>query len=705
MSSSRCRPVVFALLAAGCGSSSSEKVDAGHRRYCDAYCADSKQQLPGPARDSGENDGSTPTPDGLNYQKNSDLGPPVDSYVQPSPLDGAPFDTERSSVDTGSGLRGDSGAIGGSGGGNGGSGGSAGGGGTGGSSFADARGDTSDTMVDAPVDAPVDSGHDAVDSPPDVVRLDQALADVQPEVSSILDLASPDLADAGPPDALIPSDAAADMVVALDSASPTTCSAAQPDYAQVWPQGLQGAAYGSDGSLWTVGYFTRPFTIAGKSAAYTGQAFGADADTYLAKLDPVSGAPTVLQAFGQNAGSSGSTRRPASIAVAANGRVGIVGTFSSEIDFTALDSIGTVTAGNPDGLTGSAGLDYLVSSTTTNYWGIFDGTAAPVKNHRVDVGNGTLFSVATNATDSAFAICGKTSKLVPPSTSATGLLMGANSYGGGMDIVVAKIDTSGSVLWGRQFGGAGDQSCQSITMDSNGDVLIAGGYSGSLQFDALPAFPTQPDITASLLYIARLASGNGAALSAKTWGASGRIIPYGIKVDADSNIVVAGSMGGDIDFGGGISIPDLGLTDAFVVKFASDLSVVWAKGFGDAAYDQQARSVGFASNGDVYVSGLFVGGMGTMNLTSYSTDNTDAFIARLAGADGAVLCPHELGNSDGSQDSNSLVVAPAAAGALVDSVTMTGQFSSKLALDGSESAILDTGSATASSSYMLRLAH
>ena len=235
---------------------------------------------------------------------------------------------------------------------------------------------------------------------------------------------------------------------------------------------------------------------------------------------------------------------------------------------------------------------------------------------------------------------------------------------------------------GAQFGGAGDQLCQSVAMDSAGNVIIAGGYNGTLQFGALAAFPTVSGSTSSLLYVATLDGVTGTPTAASTWGTAGKVSPFGITVDASNNIIVAGSLGANVSFGATAgTITDLGLTDAFVVKMsvsAPTLSPIWAKSFGDATFDQQAKSVATSSNGDVYLAGLFVGTMGAMNLSSFGNTTTDGFVAHLSGQDGSVLCAQRYGDTSGIQEVDAITVARAASGALLDNVAVGGAFTSTI---------------------------
>jgi hypothetical protein len=415
------------------------------------------------------------------------------------------------------------------------------------------------------------------------------------------------------------------------------------------------------------------------------------ADAFLAKLDPATGQATHAFAFNDV---NGNGQNAYGVAVASNGNVVVTGYFNGEIDFDDKNSDGSGPSGNP----GTAGLDFLQNASSIPYYALIDGTssgtvATPIKAHMVDVGTGALLGVGSNPTQSAFAICGKTSKVVPNwsnSGATKGVIFPTNTAvaGGGLDIVVAKIDAAtGAVIWGKQFGGASDQICESVAIDNNGDVIIAGAYTGTLNFSTTVTLPVVSDSTLGLLYVAKLSSANGTPLAAATWGSAGRSDAFALTTDASNNIVFGGSLGGNVDFGGGVSITNAGLTDAFVLKLTSTLAPVWAKAFGDAAYDQNVQSLAVGSTGDVFIGGNFKGALTGLGLTAVSNSNLAAFTAQLSSSDGsprasssAGLCAFSYGVATGAQSVNSLVVAQTATGAAGDAVLMVGGFSSTITL-------------------------
>jgi hypothetical protein len=269
-----------------------------------------------------------------------------------------------------------------------------------------------------------------------------------------------------------------------------------------------------------------------------------------------------------------------------------------------------------------------------------------------------------------------------------------------MDILVAKIDAaSGAVVWGRQFGGAGDQVCESVTVDNNGDVIIAGGYSGALAFDRV-SLPKVADLSSALLYVAKLNGTTGAAIAARAWGHTGRSNAYGLVTDSDGNIVLGGALGADIDFGSGISITNFGWTDAFVVKLTSALVPVWAKSFGDADFDQVVKAVGVSSKGDVFIGGTFQGSLGILGLTSAGKTAPDAFTAEFAAGDGATISAEAWGDGEGAQAVSTVTVARAVTGSLKNSKFIGGTFSSTIKFGATT---LNSGSPKTLASYVARL--
>jgi len=75
----------------------------------------------------------------------------------------------------------------------------------------------------------------------------------------------------------------------------------------------------------------------------------------------------------------------------------------------------------------------------------------------------------------------------------------------------------------------------------------------------------------------------------------------GVAIDGEGNVVLTGAVLGVTDFGGGDS-EGFGDDDAFVAKYASDGTYLWARRIGGPGHDV-GRAVAVAASGDVWVVG------------------------------------------------------------------------------------------------------
>ncbi len=57
---------------------------------------------------------------------------------------------------------------------------------------------------------------------------------------------------------------------------------------------------------------------------------------------------------------------------------------------------------------------------------------------------------------------------------------------GASDIFVAKLDQAGDHLWSRRFGDVNDQSAYSVAVDASQNVIVAGGFYGTVDFGGGP---------------------------------------------------------------------------------------------------------------------------------------------------------------------------------------------------------------------------
>jgi hypothetical protein len=193
--------------------------------------------------------------------------------------------------------------------------------------------------------------------------------------------------------------------------------------------------------------------------------------------------------------------------------------------------------------------------------------------------------------------------------------------------VGALFGMPGQALWVQQFGNEGEDVGHALAVDSDGNLITMGGFSGTVLFDGM-------GLTAaggSDIYVAKLSSSTGKVIWAKRFGGTGDDFGLAVALDAANNIYVAGTFQGSADFGGGL-IQSAGGSDAVVLKLSSEGNYVWANPIGGQGFDL-VNAISVRDN-RVAVAGDFRNSMVVNGTTLTSAGDRDAFVARLT-TDGA----------------------------------------------------------------------
>jgi hypothetical protein len=176
------------------------------------------------------------------------------------------------------------------------------------------------------------------------------------------------------------------------------------------------------------------------------------------------------------------------------------------------------------------------------------------------------------------------------------------------DGFVAKIHSSGtSLVYCGYIGGAGEDSCSGIAVDSSGNAYVTGNTGSSED-----TFPVKvgPDLTYNGdgdVYVAKInSSGTNLVYCGYIGGPSGEAWPW-IAVDGSGNAYVSGTtentqatfpvtVGPDLTFNGGGR-------DAFVAKVNSSGKALVYCGYIGGAGDDDAGEVAVDNSGNAYVIG------------------------------------------------------------------------------------------------------
>jgi hypothetical protein len=200
----------------------------------------------------------------------------------------------------------------------------------------------------------------------------------------------------------------------------------------------------------------------------------------------------------------------------------------------------------------------------------------------------------------------------------------------------------GALLWAKRFGDVGDQHVNGIAADAAGNVLVAGTFSGSIDFGGGPLVSVGASSGPTDVFVAKL-DPSGAHLWSKRAGDPKAQSARAIAVDGAGNVLLTGTFAGTIDFGGG-ALASAGGLDVFVAKLAPDGSVLWSERFGGPG-DEEPFGIAVADGGAVWITGRFGGTIDFGGGPLIAAGGTDIFAAKLDAA-GAHLWSARFG--DGS---------------------------------------------------------
>lgn len=342
-----------------------------------------------------------------------------------------------------------------------------------------------------------------------------------------------------------------------------------------WARSAPGSGEGcsiatdSSGNVYVTGLFVSPTITFG---SYTLTNVGTNAgsgDIYIAKYD---GTGTVIWA--KRAGGSDSDLCY-SVTTDVSGNVYIMGYF-----YSPFITFGTDTLIN----TGNANVFLAKYDASGNTLWAKSGQGTWVDEGR---------SVATDATGNVYI----TGDFLTPS-----LIFGTQTLtnSGGLDVFLAKYDSSGNVLWAKSAQGTASDWSNSVATDGSGNIYVTGRFnSQTLTFGTY----TLTNSGSNDIFLAKYDM-SGTVLWAVSVGGTGVDIGNSIAIDASSNIYLTGGFDSPSLNIGTYNFTNTGSSDIFIAKYDSSGNVLWAKSAAGIGND---RGYGLTtdSHDNVYIMGSF----------------------------------------------------------------------------------------------------
>ncbi|MCX6258132.1 MAG: T9SS type A sorting domain-containing protein [Bacteroidia bacterium] len=333
--------------------------------------------------------------------------------------------------------------------------------------------------------------------------------------------------------------------------------------------GASSVAVDTSGNIYVAGNFSSPSISFGATILTNACAGLFGNDIFLVKYDA---GGNVLWAK-----SAGGTDQDIanSLAVDASGNIIVAGWFQSSTIIFGTDT-----------LTNEGQKDIFLAKYSTNGNILWARTAG-------GTGADEASSVATDASGNI---------IVAGWFQSPSIIFGADTLTnmGVEDIILAKYDTNGIILWVKRAGGTGFDEAASVTSDAVGNIYVAGDFLGT---NVIFGTDTIMNDCAENIFLAKY-DDNGNVLWVKNACVTGNEKATSVAVDVSGNIYLAGNFLCPTIAFGSVILTNPGGDNIFIVKYDLNGNVIWANnayGFISGV----ASSVAADASGNSFLTGNF----------------------------------------------------------------------------------------------------
>jgi len=187
------------------------------------------------------------------------------------------------------------------------------------------------------------------------------------------------------------------------------------------------------------------------------------------------------------------------------------------------------------------------------------------------------------------------------------------------DVVLAKFNSLGSLIWVKQFGGTGNDKAYDIKCDWHNNIYLTGYFSSEAQFGN---FSAQAASDSTDIFIAKCDTA-GNIQWVTTAGGIKDDDCSSIFVDTTGNIFITGSFRVSAYFGND-SVVSLGREDIFIARYDTAGNIVWVRSTGSVK-DDNGVAICADHSGNCYVTGNFKDAISFCGNT-FTTYTKDAII-------------------------------------------------------------------------------
>ena len=216
-----------------------------------------------------------------------------------------------------------------------------------------------------------------------------------------------------------------------------------------------------------------------------------------------------------------------------------------------------------------------------------------------------------------------------------------NASGDDDDGFLLKLDENGNYLWAktttsvpRKVNYCHDVEPLELALDRDHNIYITGTYFGTMDFDPGAGVHNHTADNVQDIFIQKLDSAGNFLWGHSFGGDFSDLNPH-IKVDNAGDVILAGTLGSDIDAdpGAGISLLGSGCgQDGFLIKFSPEGNHIWSQNLGNDTYEQ-IEDIHINANNDIFIIGHFEGiadfYFGNRVQQSIAMGGSDAYVAKI----------------------------------------------------------------------------
>ncbi len=171
----------------------------------------------------------------------------------------------------------------------------------------------------------------------------------------------------------------------------------------------------------------------------------------------------------------------------------------------------------------------------------------------------------------------------------------------GVDIFLARFNVNGRADWVKQIGGPNEDMAGGIALDTEGQPVVTGSFSG---FGILDASTTITATGASEMFVAKYDTTGELLWSKQAGGANLTSLQVnGVATGPNGASVVSATFEGEIEVQD-MAYPSAGLKDALFIMYDSYGDVVWAESLGGLG-DDTGLSAAIGDNRTALLNGTF----------------------------------------------------------------------------------------------------